>query len=171
MKFWNRYDGDIYSHISISLDNKLTKMYSFARKTLHNPFNAGLIKENIYGGMFSLKRGLNRMAVFRLRVSEEQYGNIGESIKRDWERKEELGFNFPGLFSQLVVARGIPWKDRYFCSQWIATLLRDAGIDLFHKPNVHVRPFDFYCALRKQLIFEGLVKDYRPLPETQTAGC
>ena len=48
MKFWNRYLGDGYSHVSLSRDNTLTNMMSFARKELHNPFNSGLIKESIY---------------------------------------------------------------------------------------------------------------------------
>lgn len=61
MKFWNRYEGDCYSHVSISMDCHLNNMLSFARKKLNNPFKAGLVKEDIRKGMFTLNPSLSRM--------------------------------------------------------------------------------------------------------------
>lgn len=159
-KFWNRYEGDTYSHISISQDPALTKMYSFARRTMHNPFNSGMIQESIYEGMFSRKPNINRMAVFELPVTAEQYEKLEKQVAEDWSRKDTLKFNYLGIIVQLLVARGVARKNHFFCSQWVATLLNSCGIDLFHKRPVHVRPFDFYVALKNNLIYEGLVKDY-----------
>ena len=40
IKSFTRYK---YSHILIATNNSFKKMYSFGRKTLFNPFNAGLV--------------------------------------------------------------------------------------------------------------------------------
>ena len=161
-KFWNRYDGDTYSHISISQDPELTKMYSFARRTIHNPFNAGLIQESIKAGMFARKPDVNRMAVFELALSEERWKQLETLINADWNKRDMLKFNYLGIVVQLIFARGVARKGHYFCSQWVASQLNYCGVDLFHKNPVHVRPFDFYVALKDSLIYEGLVKDYCP---------
>lgn len=50
IKLFTRYQ---YSHILISLDMSLTKMYSFGRKTLFNPLNAGFVIENIDGAFLN----------------------------------------------------------------------------------------------------------------------
>lgn len=160
LKFWNRYEGDRYSHISISQDRSLTKMYSFARRTPHNPFNAGFIQESVREGMFSRKPFASRMAVFELAVTERQYEKIKKRIQEDWSRRRRLKFNFLGIILQLLFARGAGRKNHYFCSQWTAELLSSCGIDLFHKEAVSVRPFDFYAALKDKLVYEGRIKDY-----------
>lgn len=100
--------------------------------------------------------------MFELEVTAEQYGELGKRVEADWSRRESLGYNFLGVAVQLLSGRGAGRKGRYFCSQWIAELLGSCGIDLFHKKPVHVRPFDFYVALKNNLIYEGLVKDYCP---------
>lgn len=162
LKFWNRYIGDTYSHISIATDPTLRTMYSFARRTRHNPFYAGLIQENIQEGMFSQKPQVNRMAVFEYAVTEEQYQKLTEKIGADWRHRDGLQYNFLGITLQLLFGCGAARKNHYFCSQWVATLLNYSGIDLFHKNAPCVRPFDFYAALKDDLIYEGLVKDYCP---------
>lgn len=170
LKFWNRYDGDIYSHTSISLEQELTRMFSFARRGMHNPFNAGLIQESIKTGLFSRKPRVSRMAVFELPLSEEQHECLEKQMKADWAKRDMLKYNFGGIMAQLLFARGVAQKDRYFCSQWVASLLGGCGVDLFHKNPVHVRPFDFYTALKDNLIYEGLVKDYSPVQDISETG-
>ena len=46
IRFWNRYEGDNYSHVSLAISPGLGEMMSFARKRVNNPFVAGLIKES-----------------------------------------------------------------------------------------------------------------------------
>jgi hypothetical protein len=163
LKFWNRYDGDTYSHISISLDDSLTKMFSFARKTINNPFNAGFIKENIHSGMFARNFNRNRITVFELDVLPDQYQFIENYVNNCWIDRDFLKFNYIGLIVQLICGRGISRQNHFFCSQWVATVLNLCGIDLFNKNPVHVRPFDFYVALKDCIIYEGLVQNYKPI--------
>lgn len=161
MKFWNRYAGDRYSHVSVAFDNQLREMFSFARKELHNPLDSGLIQENIRTGVFAFHPALDWIAVFRLPVSQEQYRDICRRLDRYWERRDELRYNFLGLFSMLLVGKGVCQKDHYFCSQWVAELLEQSGICLFDgKEPQNVRPFDFYSALNQFKLFEGPLQQY-----------
>jgi hypothetical protein len=41
-----------FSHVSISLDEDLTKMYSFGRLNPYNPFSGGFVHEKINQGTF-----------------------------------------------------------------------------------------------------------------------
>ena len=161
VKFWNRYDGDIYSHVSLSRDDKLNNMMSLARKEINNPFNAGLIKEDIRKGMFEVNKDKSIIAVMELDVSPKQYDEIGKIMQEYWNRKDEISFNFKGLISMLLFVRSFPTKDSFFCSHWVATVLKEAGIDLFGDQKLYnVRPLDFYCRLKEKIIYEGAVTDY-----------
>lgn len=160
-KFWNRYAGDTYSHVSLSRDSKLGNMMSFARKDIHNPFNSGLIKEDIRSGMFALKKDESKIAVMELKVTPEQYQKVTDTMNRYWQERDRYGFNFAGLATMLLYAKGIPRKDKFFCSQWIDTVLLESGIDLFDGKKPHeIRPFDFYGVLKDNIVYEGLVTEY-----------
>ena len=161
MKFWNRYPGDTYSHISLSRDRKLGNMMSFARKEINNPFNSGLIKENIRTGMFALKPDVSRIAVMELKVSEQQYNNLSSLMDYYWQNKDKYKFNFAGLTTMLIYGKGIDIPNSFFCSQWVATVLQDSGIDIFDgKKPKDIRPFDFYGTLKDSIIYEGLTVEY-----------
>ena len=161
MKFWNRYPGDTYSHISLSRDSKLGHMLSFARKEIHNPFNSGLVMEDIRSGMFALKPEVSKIAVMELEVSDKQYQKISSLMDYYWEHRDEYSYNFLGIMAMLVVGKGVAPKNSFFCSQWVATVLQEVGINLFDdKKPKDVRPFDFYGALEENIIYEGSVLEY-----------
>ena len=84
MKFWNRYMGDEYSHVSLSRDNTLNNMMSFARKDMKNPFNSGIVKEDIKQGMFALKPDKSKIAVMEVGVTKQQYEDIGKIMDYYW---------------------------------------------------------------------------------------
>lgn len=159
--FWNRHFGDYYSHISLSRDNVLDNMMSFARRKIDEPLNAGLVKEDIREGLFSLNKK-SEMAVMKLDVSEDQYTGICNSMEKYWGNKGKYNFNFPGMISLILTGRvGMPSKDNFFCSEWSATVLKENGIELFGKRRpCSTRPFDFCCALKKNVIYEGLISEY-----------
>lgn len=161
LKFWNRYDGDCYSHVSLSLDSRLTDMMSFARKKLHNPLISGLIREDIHTGVFSFHPDQNQMAVFALPVTYEQYQGIRKRMEMDWARREQLKYNFLGLFAMLLTGRGAARKNHYFCSHWAAEILSENGFDLcIKKKPYNIRHFDLYTALQDYMIYEGKIVDY-----------
>ena len=72
LKFWNRYDGDTYSHTSLSRDIKLGNMMSLARREIDNPLNCGFIKEDIRKDFFALNKDKSKIAVMELPVTVDQ---------------------------------------------------------------------------------------------------
>ena len=161
LKFWNRYAGDGYSHASLSLDAKLDNMMSFARKKINNPFVSGLIRENIYSGVFARSGAESRIAVMEVSVSRSQYDYIQQLTTEYWNRRETLKYNFLGLFSMLLYAKGANVKNRYICSHWVAEVLEESGVYHFEKKRpCDVRPFDYYDVFDKNIIFEGRTMDY-----------
>ena len=140
LKFWNRYDGDTYSHTSLSRDIKLGNMISLARREIDNPLNCGFIKEDIRKDVFALNKDKSKIAVMELPVTVDQYNKISSQMDYYWE---------------------LAPKNSFFCSQWVATVLQEVGINLFDgKCPEDVRPFDFYGTLQDKLIYEGPVVEY-----------
>lgn len=162
LKFWNRYDGDTYSHISLSKDSKLNHMISFARKEMRNPFNSGMIAEDIHQGMFTLNSEKSRIAVMQLGVSEEQFQTFSSNLSEYWLKRDSFQFNYIGLVALLCTGTvGVSRENHYFCSQWATSILRESGIDIFPEKRAQdVRPFDFYRVLKDHIIYEGLTKNY-----------
>lgn len=169
LKFWNRYPGDGYAHISLSLNDTLDDMLSFARIKLHNPFVAGLVRENIRTGVFAFHSKHAKIAVFEIPITIEQYNGIKESMELAWRNRNQFKYNFLGLCSMLITGRGVARQNHYFCSQWVSEVLIHNGISLFgDKKPVHIRPFDMYVALKDYMIFEGCLTSYRPYDKNTT---
>lgn len=161
MRFWNRYEGDSYSHVSLSLEPDLRNMMSFARKRMNNPLISGLIRENIRAGMFTLYPERSRIAVMQIAVTPRQYSRLSEHMNSYWLNAHNLKYNYPGLISMLFLGRGIHAENSFFCSQWVAEVLKKSDLDLFEgQPSCNIRPFDFYRTLSHCLIFEGKTADY-----------
>ncbi len=161
LRYGNGCSGANYSHISLSINSKLDEMMSFARKELDNPFNAGLIKEDIRDGMFALKQDISKIAVMELSVTQEQYNNLSKVLDCYWENKEQYGYNFAGLITMLLCGKGANSKDKFFCSQWVATVLQESGINIFNGEDPKdIKPVDFYEVLKNNIVYEGLVTEY-----------
>lgn len=164
LKFWNRWDGDTYSHTSLSRDIKLGNMMSLARKEINNPLNCGFIKEDIRKDVFALNKEKSKIAVMELPVTLEQYKKISNLMDYYWTHRDEYSYNFIGLLAMIISGRGLAPKNSFFCSQWVATVLEESGINLFsqykNRNLKDITPFLFYTVLKDKLIYEGPVVKY-----------
>lgn len=148
-----------YCHTSLALDISLDEMYSFARKGVYNPFNSGFISENIEKGIFGKHKG-TRCAVYELKVMSKQYDRIQQELARFKKHPDRYGYNFMGVFS---VFFHLAYEREYsfFCSQFVASVLKNAGVDIFHKKPGLVKPGDFRRCPELRPIFTGLLTEYR----------
>ncbi len=161
LKFWNRYEGDTYSHTSLSRDIKLGNMMSLARREINSPLNCGFIKEDIRKDVFALDKEQSKIVVMELPVTLDQYNKVSSRMNYYWNHKDEYSYNFLGILTMLAVGKGVAPKNNFFCSQWVATVLQESNIDIFEgKKTVSIRPFDFYIALKDHIIYEGPVVEY-----------
>ena len=145
-----------YPHAAISFDDRFTNMYSFGRLNPDNPFPGGFVVENLRDGVYR-KFPDSECLIYKIEVSEEQHRSIREQIEEFLKEKEKYRYNFLGLFG-VITNRPVKRKDRYFCSQFVAHILMNAGVFHSDKAPELVRPDDLFAVENKRLIYEGPVK-------------
>ena len=90
-----------FSHVSISLDEDLTKMYSFGRLNPYNPFSGGFVHEHIDSGTF--KRFKNtKTKIYSLEIPEKKYYELDKIIKNMYKEKDTYKFNILCLIGILI---------------------------------------------------------------------
>ena len=100
------YTRKEYSHVSISLDEDLTKMYSFGRLYPYNPFLGGFVHEGLDRGTFKRFKK-TKTKIYSLEIPEEKYDKIEEIIQAVQSKKNAYKFNLIGL---LGISLGVKIK-------------------------------------------------------------
>ena len=145
-----------YCHVSISLDKKLTKMYSFGRLNPYNPFIGGFVHEGIDHGTFKrFKR--TRAEIYEIKVTNIQYDKIKKLIKEFDNNKDEYKFNRLGMF-----LAGINYKytkeNRFYCSEFVKYLIEEAEINIELKDIM--KPIDFKKIIDDDFLYKGKLRNY-----------
>ena len=153
------YTGEPYSHVSVSLNVKLNNMYSFGRKYYKNPFIGGFVEESINKGVYGKFKNTT-CAVYSLKINEIQYNNLRNLLYKFEINRERYGYNLLGLLG-VILNTPIKRKYKFFCSQFVATLLDYSGLHIFNKPASLVSPKDFRYCSKMTLIYEGRLNDYK----------
>ncbi len=151
------YTNNNYSHVSISLDKELNKMYSFGRLNPYNAFIGGFVHENPKKGTY--KRFKNTICeIYEYEITDEQYKSLEYHILDMEKNKKKYKFNIPGLFATSIHLR--IKKDYYFyCAEFIKHVLEVSHIPV-NLPEI-VKPQDFININGTKLIYSGLLKEYR----------
>lgn len=145
-----------YCHVSLSLDKKLRKMYSFGRLNPYNPFIGGFVHEGINHGTFKrFKR--TKAEIYEIEVTNTQYNKIKKLIADFKNKKDEYKFNRLGL-----ILAGINYKytreNRFYCSEFVKYLIENAEIDLELKDIM--KPIDFKKIIDDDFLYKGKLKNY-----------
>ena len=154
IKFITRYK---YSHILLSLDNSLTKMYSFGRKNISNPLNAGFIIEDINGEFFH-KFNKTSCRIYKLTITCQQYKKLEEILSGFEHHRDQYKYDIIGLLFKCFLIP-ITREKHYVCSQFVAEVLKEAEIYNFNKPTTLVKPKDFEYIENSLGIYCGLLLD------------
>ncbi|MGN8646753.1 hypothetical protein ACTNEO_12660 [Gracilibacillus sp. HCP3S3_G5_1] len=154
-KLIKRYTKKPYNHASLSFDSELSEVYSFGRKKIGNPFNAGFVKEDVKEGLFKQADS----AIYSLTVTNVQMEKMSSYIKEIEAQKECYRYNFLGLFGFLL-DKPIIRERAFFCSQFVATVLKKCNVIHFEKPVSLIAPNDLQEVSELQLVYEGKLKVY-----------
>lgn len=148
-----------YNHISLSMDKELTEVYSFGRLHPDNPFVGGFTREDVTGDFYRQAR----CRIHALTISEEDLRNLRFVLRGFKEKKESYYYNFAGLFTAWAK---VPWDrpNAYFCSEFVSTVLMDAGIMQRHLPASVLSPADIIERMKVTVVYEGLLYEYLGLP-------
>lgn len=146
-----------FSHISISLDEELTQMYSFGRLNPYNPFIGGFVHEQIDSGTF--KRFKNTKAkVYELEVTDTQYDEIRNTINKIKDSKKEYKFNIIGLFAAGFNIK-VTGKQSFYCAEFVKHVLETAKVKV-DLPQI-IKPEHFKNINGLNLIYNGKLKNYK----------
>ncbi|CEI83621.1 hypothetical protein J18TS1_04320 [Oceanobacillus oncorhynchi subsp. incaldanensis] len=126
-----------YNHVSLALDLELNEIYSFGRKHLRNPFWGGFVKENTEEELFQKAD----CSIYAYAISSKQNKKLQETLAFFKQRKDNYHYNVIGLFG-VMFNKPIPRSNAYFCSQFVAYLLMEAGMVSFDKPPELITPQD-----------------------------
>jgi hypothetical protein len=156
------YTKKPYNHASIAFDRHLSEVYSFGRKTARNPFIGGFVKEDVREGLFKQAD----CAIYSITVTESQIQRIKYYLQEIEKRKKQYRYNFLGLFG-VMFNKPIKRNNAFFCSQFVAFLLKESTIIHFQKPISLIAPYDLQCVPNVQLMYEGKLKDYQNEENTE----
>lgn len=151
------YTHKEFSHVSISLDENLDKMYSFGRENPYLILPAGFVHEGIHIGTFKRFKK-TKTAIYSLRVSDEQYENLKKTIAKFNRNKDNFDFNIMGLFTAMFRVK-LKRERKLYCAEFVKVVLDDAGVET-NLPNC-VRPDDFKYIDGLKLVYTGQLQDYR----------
>ncbi|WP_228409496.1 hypothetical protein [Radiobacillus deserti] len=150
------------NHCSISFDKGLTELYSFGRKNPRNPFNAGFVRENVETELFQR----STCAVYSYSVTDQELFIMKRRIKYMESMQQYYRYNLLGLFT-VIMNREWNRENKYFCSQFVAILLKESGVIDLEKPVCLVRPQDLLNLHQLELIYRGKLNAYPHLLETK----
>ena len=148
--------GAEYSHVSLSLDKKLNKMYSFGRLNPYNPFIGGFVHEGIHFGTFNRFKK-TRAEIYPIELTNKQYNKIKQKIKDIQNNKNDYKFNILGMALAGVNYRYKKDKS-FYCAEFVKYLTDEAEIDL-NLPEA-IRPIDFKTKTNLESFYKGILRNY-----------
>lgn len=155
IRFFSRYP---YNHLSISLDPSLSEVYSFGRREPLNPLMAGFAKEDFSHPFY--KDSVGR--VYALQANFQEYEIIENQLHSFSLNPLAWHYNLLGL---LPAYFQYSWdrSDHFFCSEFVATLLKSAGIlSPLTRPSL-MHPKDVIEAVHPSCIYDGRLQQYPEL--------
>lgn len=156
------YTGDEFSHVSISLDSQLRKMYSFGRLNPYNPFWGGFVHERINLGTFK-RFSKTRAKIYSLEIEDEQYEKLKYTILYIKKMKRDYKFNILGLFAVGFKIK-IKADKSFYCAEFVKYVLEESSIET--KLPELIKPEDFKQIKNLKLEYDGLLKFYKYQPTT-----
>ena len=143
-----------FSHIGISFEDNFSEVFAFGDDLDEN--HSGFLIEKMDRGVFTAND--SDYVMLELDVTPKEYDRLKAEVRWFVHRHKEMKFNDIGLF---VNAIGIPmnFKNRFFCSQFVAYVLEKSGVKLFDKNYGLVRPSDFLVHPDTRETHGGKVRD------------
>ena len=146
-----------YTHTSVALVPRTDGFYSYARRRLHNFFNAGIVQENIHTFVFAQYPNC-KCILLSLDVSDEGYERMQQSVAYYWSHYKKARYNFLGVIPIRLGIR-IPRKMHFVCSQFVAVTLNASGEITLPKDPLLMMPNDFLKIEGIRTVYEGPLKD------------
>lgn len=148
-----RFSPGEFTHVALAMERDLRDLYSFGRLYDRLPLPGGFVTEHVHTGVYG-RCGSSTCRVYRLSVSEQGYKRIGKILRFMKAHGKYYHYN---LFGTVLCAMQISRKRRarFFCSEFVAELLRRSGAVQLPRPVHLMRPCDIMALPELELIYEG----------------
>ncbi len=157
--FLKHVTGAPYNHVSISLEDDLSEMYSFGRLHPYNPLNGGFVMESPHFGTFKRFAGTDALVLCK-QITEEQYDDIKSFLETMYKNKHRYRYNTIGL---ILAAFGIIYhdEDRFYCSEFVREVLVRFQVEsALQFPDI-VKPIDFLQIKDTREIYRGKLRNFK----------
>lgn len=152
-----KVQGTQFSHAAISLDDDLSRIYSYNKKSGFD----GFTYESING---YIKDGVQKMGVYTFLVSDKVYNNLEKAIEKFNLYIDKTKYSILNL---LTIPINIPldMDMKMVCSEFVDKVLKAAELDLTNKKSSLVSPRDLIRATGSKSniveIFNGNPKKFK----------
>lgn len=139
-----------YSHIAISIDPKLKKIYSF--------YDKGFEVESF--DKYTQNASNSTASIYCMFVSNEDYDIIDDKIDYFLKNIRKTKYNWFGLLKIMMNRPGMS-ENKLVCSQFVDLMLKCIDIDLTNKDSSLVTPNDFKLSEKTAvyLLYDGPCKN------------
>lgn len=147
-----------YNHMSLSMTQDLSQIYSFGRVSARNSMAGGPLKESYYtmslGGVSEVK-----ISVFKIPVTKTQYERLYEFIDSVFHDADGYVYNFAAAVAT-IFHRQIKIDKCYTCIEFCVDALNYAGIEAAERLRGVDTLDDAVNHLKKYRIYEGPYTSY-----------
>ena len=147
-----------YNHVSLSVREDLSEMYSFGRRWKYWPFYGGYVKETPYTGVFSVFPKAE-IAVLPFAVTDSQYEKIKEYLEEMYAVRRYFTYSWKGIF-WAAFHKKCKRKYYYFCSEFVQEILEKFQVVAQGELPEIATPNDFFLQYEKTLSYVGLYRAY-----------
>ena len=160
-KIIRKYTRDTYNHVSVGLNPDLLELYSFGRRNPYICWYGGFVVEGRDHGTF--KRFKKTEArVYELEVNDQTYAKAEDLIRYFVANRKRYHYNHRGI----IKARKNVYYQRnercFYCSQFVHYFLVSVGVVAKDAFEGVVTPSKLSLIPDLHLIYEGLLREYRP---------
>lgn len=153
VRLYTRYK---YSHVSISLDKKISNMYSFGRKNVYNIFDGGFVIQN-KKSKFYKKFKNTKCIILELNVTKEQYDKLYNILERYKDNIDMYKYDIMGVFLRPFNIK-INREYYYYCTKFVKEVLENSNIYKFNSD--FIKPKDFLSIPNNKIIYKGNLLSY-----------
>ncbi len=142
--------GESYNHVSIAMEEDLTRLYAFARRYYCTPFYGGFVTE--HPERYCHNGTAARILLCRLPVSEDKLEQLTQRLEKMDSRSHKYLYNH---FSALAAPMHwkIPVNDAYTCAEFAVSVLSSIGYDF--NPRLFYSIGDIAEKLKDYQIYAG----------------
>ena len=115
-----------YNHVSLSLNDTLTPMYSFARYHQDKPFTGGFVEESWL--RYLLKDKDIELIIFDIEIEKSVYEKSVELLNRFIASKEEHRYNFVEAIRSYFPLNQKVEGTNHTCLSFVVAVLNELGV-------------------------------------------